>query len=132
MKRDAIFLPWLARAAATLLLLGLAVRATGLRDRLALTSAIFYATPWPVLAGLAFALACYALGRQRRARALALAIVLAGSAAMWARQSFIRAQPERGEISLRLVYWNAGRPGKTPRAMRELSAIAEGRYRRGG
>ncbi len=112
MKRHAIFLPWLARAAATLLLLGLLVRATGLRDRLALTGTIFYATPWPVLAGLAFGLACYALGRQRRARALALALVLAGSAAMWARQSFIRAQPERGEIALRLVYWNAGRPEK--------------------
>lgn len=104
--------PWLARAGAALLLLGLLVRATGLRDRLAVTGTIFYATPWPVLAGLAFALACYALGRQRRARALVLALVLAGSTAMWARQSFIRAQPERGEIALRLVYWNAGRPEK--------------------
>lgn len=104
--------PWLARAGAALLLLGLLVRATGMRDRLPVTGVIFYATPWPVLAVLTFALACYALGRQRRARALALALVLAGSAAMWARQSFIRAQPERGEIALRLVYWNAGRPEK--------------------
>ena len=109
MKRLA---PWLARSAAALLLLGLLVRVSGLRDRLPVSGLIFYATPWPVLAGLAFALACYALGRQRRARALALALVLAGSAALWTRHSFIRAQPERGEVALRLAYWNAGRPEK--------------------
>ena len=112
MKRHALFLPWLARVAATLLLLGLFVRVSGLRDWHPFSGVIFYATPWPVLAGLAFALACYALGRQRRARALALALVLAGSAAMWTRQSFVRAQPDRGEVALRLVYWNAGRPEK--------------------
>ena len=104
--------PWLARAAAALLLIGLLVRVSGLRDRLPVADLIFYATPWPVLAALAFALACYALGRQRRARALALALVLAGSTAMWTRQSFVRAQPERGDIALRFVFWNAGRPEK--------------------
>ena len=112
MKGPAFLIPWLARAAATLLLLGLFVRGTGLRDRHPFSGVIFYATPWPVLAALTFALACYALGRQRRARALALALVLAGSTAMWTRQSFVRAQPDRGEVALRLVYWNAGRPEK--------------------
>ncbi len=112
MKRLANPVPWLARAAAALLLLGLFLRASGLRDRFARPGVIFYATPWPVLAALAFALACYALGRQRRARALALALVLAGCAAMWTRQSFVRAKPDRGDIALRLVYWNAARPEK--------------------
>ena len=102
--------PWIARAAAGLLLAGLLVRMSGLRDRHPLPGVIFYATPWPVLAGLAFGLACYALGRRRRARALALALVLAGSSAMWVRQSFVRAQPEPGEVAMRLVYWNAARP----------------------
>lgn len=110
MKRSAFLLPWLARIAAVLLGLGLFMRATGWRDRSPLPAVLFYATPWPVLAALAFALACYALGRQRRARALALALVLAGSAAMWTRQSFIRTEPAAGEVALRLVYWNAGRP----------------------
>ncbi|MEO7318247.1 MAG: endonuclease/exonuclease/phosphatase family protein [Chthoniobacteraceae bacterium] len=104
--------PWLARASAALLLIGLLVRVSGLRDRLPVTDVIFYATPWPVLGGLAFALACYALGRQRRARALVLALVLAGSTAMWTRHSYVRAQPQRGDIALRLVFWNAGRPEK--------------------
>ena len=112
MKRLAFLLPWLARGAACLLLAGLLVRATRLRDRLPLPGVIFYATPWPVLAGLAFGLACYALGRRRRARALALALVLAGSGAMWVRQSFVRAHPAPGGVALRLVYWNAARPEK--------------------
>ena len=112
MKHLAFVFPWLARAAAVLLCLGLLMRASGLRDRHPLPAVIFYATPWPVLAALAFGLACYALGRQRRARALALALVLAGSAAMWTRQSFIRAQPAAGDVAMRLVYWNASRPEK--------------------
>lgn len=110
MKRLALVLPWLARAAACLLLAGLLIRVSGLRDRLPLPGVIFYATPWPVLAGLAFALSCYALGRRRRARALALSLVLAGSAAMWTSHSFVRALPEQGDIALRLVYWNAAYP----------------------
>ena len=110
MRRVAFIIPWLARSAACLLIAGLFMRASGLRDRHPLPGVIFYATPWPVLAGLAFGLACYALGRQRRARALALALVLAGSGAMWVRQSFIRAQPAPGDVAMRLVYWNAARP----------------------
>ena len=110
MKPLAFLPPWIARAAALLLLLGLLVRVSGLRDRVVVPGVVFYATPWPVLAALAFALACYALGRRRRARGLILALVLAGSAAMWTRQSFVRAQPQGGEIALRLVFWNAARP----------------------
>ena len=110
MKRIAFILPWLARGAACLLFAGLLVRASGVRDRHPLPGVIFYATPWPVLAGLAFGLACYALGRQRRVRALVLALVLAGSGAMWMRQSFVHAHPAPGDVAMRLVYWNASRP----------------------
>ena len=110
MKPIAFLLPWLARGAACLLLAGLLVRASGVRDRHPLPGVIFYATPWPVLAGLAFGLACYALGRQRRVRALALALVLAGSGAMWIRQSFAQAHPAPGDVAMRLAYWNAARP----------------------
>ena len=112
MRRAAVILPWLARAAACLLLAGLFVRASGLRDRHPLPGVIVGATPWPVIAGLAFGLACYALGRGRRARALALTLVLAGSAAMWVRQSYVRARPAPGDVAMRLVYWNAARPEK--------------------
>ena len=110
MRRAAVILPWLARAVACLLLAGLFLRASGLRDRYPLPGVIFCATPWPVIAGLAFGLACYALGRGRRARALALTLVLAGSAAMWVRQSYVRARPAPGDVAMRLVYWNAARP----------------------
>ena len=82
MRLIAFILPWLARGATCLLFAGFLMRVSGLRDRHPLSGVIFYATPWPVLAGLAFALTCYALRRRRRARALALALILAGCGAM--------------------------------------------------
>jgi endonuclease/exonuclease/phosphatase (EEP) superfamily protein YafD len=102
------------------------VRACGLRDRHPLPGVIFYATPWPVLAVLAFGLACYALARRRRARALALALVLAASGAKWVGQSFVLAHPAPGDVAVRLAYWNAARPemrrGECVRYLQSLDA----------
>jgi endonuclease/exonuclease/phosphatase (EEP) superfamily protein YafD len=107
MKR---FAGWAARAAAVVLVAGLLVRVLGVRDRVQALAVIFYATPWPVLAALAFVLAAYAIGRRRRCRALGLALVMAACATMWVRHSFIDTSPAAARETLRLVYWNASRP----------------------
>jgi len=103
-------IPWLARGAAFLLVAGLFTRATGLRDSIRGFALIFYATPWPVLTVLAFVLAAYSLGRNHRARALALTLVFAGCAATWLQSSFVRAEPAPGGAAVRVVYWNAAHP----------------------
>jgi vancomycin resistance protein VanJ len=110
-KRIAGIIPWLARAAALLLVTGLFTRASGLRDSVRGLALIFYATPWPVLTVLAFLLAAYALGRNHRARALALTLVFAGCAATWLQRSLVRTEPAPAGNTLRVVYWNAAHPG---------------------
>ncbi len=103
-------LRWLARALALLLAAGLALRITSVRDGAQPMAAIFYATPWPILAGLAGGLAIYAFRRRRRCRALLLAVTFAACSAMWVRYSYIDSHPAAGDTALRLVYWNASRP----------------------
>jgi len=60
-----------------------------LRDSIRGFALIFYATPWPVLTVLAFVLAAYALGRNHRARALALTLVFFFFDMTFARNVFL-------------------------------------------
>ena len=124
MKRLTGIIPWLARAAAVMLVAGLFMRGSGLRDSVPGLSLIFYATPWPVLTALAFVLAAYALGRHHRARSLALTLVFAGCAATWLQRSFVRGESTPARSALRIVYWNAAHPGpRRAQRVRYLQAL---------
>ena len=103
-------LPWLARALALWLAAALLIHALALRDRWPIAAPLYYASPWPVVAGLALLLALYSLRRRRRCRALILALIFAASLTTWLRSSYLHPVPESTTPACRLVSWNAARP----------------------
>ena len=111
-----------SHGATTLLAGGLSLRLT-IGDSVPGLSAIFYATPWPVLAALAI-LPAFLWVRRRRwqpAGGFALVALLCGIA--WARTSF-RAGPVPVPGSLRVAYWNVGRPDRErPEVLAKMSEI---------
>ncbi len=101
---------WVSHMATTLLAGGLSLRLT-IGDSVPGLSAIFYATPWSVLAAMAL-LPTFLLARRRRglpAAGFALVALLCGAA--WAGTSF-RLGPAPVQGSLRVAYWNVGRPDR--------------------
>jgi vancomycin resistance protein VanJ len=89
-----------------LLLIGFILRVT-VRDQMDGWAVIFYATPWPVLAGLGFLMAAL-LGTRRR-KWVAEGLVLVGLACVvgWYRQSVIRHSATGSARRCRVVCWNA-------------------------
>lgn len=104
-------LRWAAHAGALLLALCLVLRLTHY-DRDGRLLALHYATPWPVLAALACALAAFWLiARRRLLSAVFLVVVLAAGAA-WISVSCRSHAPRRSAEPLHVAYWNIGGPGR--------------------
>lgn len=110
---------WLAFGAGAGIGAGLLVRAGGWRDAVRLTEPFYYATPWPVMAGLGAMLAASAFLLGWRKRALAGMALAAGFAFIWMQHSLMRTPAAPGSAwavagRVRVAYWNANRPGPHP------------------
>lgn len=122
----------LAVAASVLVPTALIVRAT-VRDAVHGWDLLFYATPWPVLAGLSALLAGYWRWRGARAVALLLAVASVATLGLWCRQGWRWRNPIDDPAALRVVLWNVDRPDwRLPGVLRwlkeqnaDLIAIAE-------
>lgn len=111
-----------AYAATAFLAGGLAVRFTT-RDSVAGLSAIYYATPWAVLAACALLPALLWMRRRRFIATSGFAFVFALCTAAWVKTSFHSAPESRGK-DFRVAYWNTGRPeGRVARSLAHIHAI---------
>jgi len=119
------------------LALALLVRLT-VRDRFPLSAALFYATPWPLMAGGSALLAAFWFYRQRRLPGLLHSLLSAVALVAWLTSSW-RFHPRPAErAELRVVLWNVSRPQRGLPAVAhrlaaqdaDIIALAEG-HRRG-
>lgn len=114
-----MLLGWIIHCAAALAVGGLVVRLV-VRDTVPGLNAVYYATPWPVIAALAFLVAVvWAIQGRRFAATVFLALGLI-CAAMWVRTSFRRIEPQTAHGQLRVAYWNIDGPESHPGAVRNL------------
>ena len=102
---------WTAKAATAFLAGGLSVRLT-VGDTLPGLSALYYATPWSVLAASAIFPALLWARRRQWLAVAGFALVSLCCAVAWVRDAFRPVTPA-GKSSLRVAYWNVGRPEST-------------------
>lgn len=113
---------WASHAATTLFAGGLSLRLT-IGDSVPGLSAIFYATPWSVLAALALLPALLWARRRCWLPVVGFALVAVLCGAVWVRSSF-RSGPSPVPGSLRVAYWNVGRPdGNRPEVLAKMAEI---------
>ena len=83
-----------------------------IRDQFRVPAAIFYGTPWPLLAlgALLLAVAWWRFGK--RSFAVAMAVIAGAAGLAWGKTSWRwqAASPQRGD--LRVVFWNVSRPDR--------------------
>ena len=99
---------WTAQIATALLAGGLSVRLT-IRDSIPGLSAIYYATPWPILAVAALLPAVLGARRRRWPIAAGFLFIALVCGAAWLRNAFHFQKPT-GTATLRVAYWNVARP----------------------
>ncbi len=99
---------WAAQAATALLAGGLSVRLT-IGDSIPGIAAIYYATPWAVLASMGVFPTVLWARRRRWLPMLGFFLVSAACAFAWIRTSFHSA-PKGAGATFRVAYWNVGRP----------------------
>jgi endonuclease/exonuclease/phosphatase (EEP) superfamily protein YafD len=133
LRRILSFTAWSASVG---LVLAILIRLT-VRDGWSSTRAFFYATPWPVLAALAAALAIWwQRHQQRRLAVVHIVLVVVGFGA-WLVLSWRWQTPPAAPPDLRVVLWNVSRPSSNlppmARWLREQNAdviaLAEGHAR---
>lgn len=113
---------WATQIATALLAGGLSVRLT-IRDSIPGLSAIYYATPWPILTAAALFPAILWARRRRWPIAAGFLFVALVCGAAWVRNAFHFHKPT-GTATIRVAYWNTCRPGsELPAALDLINSI---------